>query len=116
MSIVSAPDEKNVENCCPRGARIYLWPIHAAVQQKQAQFCKAISLQLKNKLKKKKKKILFLGKRERKMDLSRDGQSRPTQKGTSGALGACVFAGAAPAPVLAWAVPKGHFAAQPLGD
>lgn len=50
------------------------------------------------------------------MDLSRDGQSRPTQKGTSGALGACVFAGAAPAPVLAWAVPKGHFAAQPLGD
>ena len=34
------------------GAYVYLWLIHAEVRQKTAKFCKAIILQLKNKLKK----------------------------------------------------------------
>ena len=102
------------ETAVREGTCIYLRLIHVAVWQKPAQFCKATSLRLK--IKKKKNKILVLRKRERKMGLSWDGQSRLPQKGTSRVLGACVFAEGAPAPALAWAVPKGHFAAQPLGD
>ena len=35
------------------GTYVYLWLIHVDVWQKPTQFCKAIILQLKNKLKKK---------------------------------------------------------------
>ena len=35
-----------------RGHYVYLWLIHAELWQKTAKFCKAIMLQLKNKLKK----------------------------------------------------------------
>ena len=38
------------------GIRVYLWLIHGEVLQKTAKFCKAIILQYKKKLKKKKKK------------------------------------------------------------
>ena len=35
-----------------RGHRVHLWVIHADIWQKTTKFCKAIVLQLKNKLKK----------------------------------------------------------------
>ena len=38
------------------GLYVYLWLIHVAVWQKPTQFCKAITLQLKNKFKIKLKK------------------------------------------------------------
>ena len=37
------------------GIYVYLWLIHVEVRQKTTKFCKAIILQLKNKLKKRKK-------------------------------------------------------------
>ena len=41
------------------GIRVYLWLIHGEVLQKTAKFCKAIILQYKKKLKKKKKVTMW---------------------------------------------------------